>query len=117
MNESNPSDEALAELLTLTVRVNMLGSIVYYDDMGKWHRVHGPAVIYSDGTEEWYRHGQRHREGGPACISACGDESWYRHGLRHREDGPAIMWAGVRQWHLNGRELTEEEFNERLRSM
>ena len=33
----------------------------------------------------------------------------------HREDGPAVEWAGGERWYLNGKELTEEEFNMRTR--
>jgi len=35
---------------------------------GKYHRVDGPAVIWSDGTSEWHLHGQYHRIGGPAIC-------------------------------------------------
>ena len=96
MNESNPSDDALAELLSLTVEVTRFGSTTYRNHLGQEHRVHGPAVIYSDG-----------------------DERWYQNGLRHRTDGPAVIYpdSGGQYWFLNGHELTEDQFNERVKSM
>ena len=37
---------------------------------------------------------------------------WRRKGKHHREDGPAREWAdGSKEWWLNGKEYTEEEFN------
>jgi hypothetical protein len=34
-------------------------------------------------------------------------------GKLHREDGPAVEWpAGTKEWYLNGKQLTEEQFNE-----
>ncbi len=39
-------------------------------------------------------------------------------GQLHREDGTAIEWAnGTKSWYINGKELSEEEFNNRLKSM
>ena len=44
-----------------------------------------------------------------------GDKKWYLNGKLHREDGPAIEWAGGRRsWWLNGKRLTEAEFNQRM---
>ena len=96
MNNSSLSDDALAELLTLTVEVDGNGTIRrYFNHLGQKHRVHGPAVIHASGT--------------------C---SWWMNGQRHREDGPALTWPdGDKYWYLNGRKLTEEEWNERIRSM
>lgn len=41
------------------------------------HRDGGPAIIYSDGTEEWFQHGKIHRDDGPAVIYASGDTEWW----------------------------------------
>ena len=43
---------------------------------------------------------------------------WYNQkGQCHREDGPAIEWAnGTKEWYINGRKLTEQEFNNRKAS-
>lgn len=45
-------------------------------------------------------------------------ERWYLNGKLHREDGPAVEWHdGTREWYSNGKEYTEEEFNERLQTV
>ena len=103
MNESNPSDEILAELLTLTREVGTNGIIRYRNSEGQLHRVHGPAVIYPDGTECWCQHGNRHRVDGPAVIYPDGTEYWYQHGDRHRTDGPAVIYKdGAEYWFQDG---------------
>ena len=95
MNESNLSDDALAELLTLSVEADEYGTTYYRNQLGQFHRVHGPAVIYSDGSKHW-------------CIM----------GQRHRTDGPAVEWSdGVNWWFMNGQRFSEEEFHERTQSL
>jgi Mor family transcriptional regulator len=46
-----------------------------------------------------------------------GKTIWYNlNGQRHREDGPALEYAdGTKEWYLNGKHLTEEEFNQRMK--
>ena len=95
MNESNPSDAALAELLTLTMEVDEYGDTRYRNHLGQFHRIHGPAVIYSDGCEDWFQNG-----------------------LLHREDGPAVIVNdGRKYWYFNNEFLTEQEWNERIQSL
>ena len=91
MNESDSSD-ALVELLTLTLTltVDKHGTRIYRNSLGQYHRIHGPALEYADGSK-----------------------SWYLNGLRHREDGPAIEWGnGRKSWWLNGKHSSEEEFHD-----
>ena len=95
MNESKLSDECLAELLTLNVEVNEGGSTIYRNHLGQKHRVHGPAVIHTDGTTSWWLNGKRHRDHGPAVVKANGQRHWY----------------------LNGQRLKKKEFNELLQSL
>jgi antitoxin component YwqK of YwqJK toxin-antitoxin module len=85
---------------------------------GKPHREDGPAVEYADGTKFWYLNGKFHREDGPAIEWDGGTKSWYLNGKRHREDGPAIEWPdgiGTKEYYLNDKELTEEEFNAKMK--
>lgn len=42
--------------------------IAYYNEIGQYHRVDGPAIIYDNFTECWYFNGELHREDGPAII-------------------------------------------------
>jgi (2Fe-2S) ferredoxin len=70
---------------------------------GHLHRGDGPAVVYPDGTQHWYRNGALHRGDGPAIILPHGTKSWYRNGLRHRDDGPAIIYPdGTQEWYRDG---------------
>ena len=95
MNESNPSDAALVELLSLTMEVNDNGATIYRNQHGHCHRIHGPAVIWADG-EKW----------------------WIQHGQLHRTDGPAIEWShGGMSWYLNNERLTADQWNERIKSI
>jgi hypothetical protein len=66
---------------------------------GDYHREDGPAIIWADGSKEWYRYDKKHREDGPAVIWADGYTSWYTNDKRHRNDGPAVTdRAGYRAW-------------------
>lgn len=73
------SDECLSELLSLTM---CPGScvIVYRNSLGQIHRVHGPAVIWDDGSRFWYQDGNLHRTSGPAIEWPSGETRWYLHG-------------------------------------
>ena len=42
-----------------------------------FHREDGPAVIYSDGSKEYWLNGKYHREDGPAIVYANGDQEYY----------------------------------------
>ena len=45
-------DDHLAELLILTCVVNEHGT-AYYNSAGQLHRIHGPAIIWPDGSTAW----------------------------------------------------------------
>lgn len=78
------------------------GSRRYYRH-GKLHRESGPAIEYSDGSVAYLVEGRYHREGVPAIIEATGSSHYYVAGKRHRKDGPAIEYAngGFEYW-ING---------------
>ena len=86
---------------------------------GLIHRENGPAVEYADGDKSWYQNGQRHREDGPALEYANGGyKAWYLNGVLHREDGPALEKTdGYKEWWINGEKLTEDEFNNRDKTL
>ena len=86
MNESNPCDAALAELLTLTVEVNQWGTTIYCNHLGQKHRVHGPAVIRVNGGKSWWLNGKRHRTDGPAVERANGNHEWWVNDRRISEN-------------------------------
>jgi hypothetical protein len=83
---------------------------------GALHREDGPAVEYTNGTKYWFLNGKCHRENGPAVELSNGSKFWYINGKRHRENGPAVEYSnGNKSWYLNGENLTEDQFNERMR--
>ena len=68
--------------------------------------------VSDNGDKEWYQNGMRHRLDGPAWEEADGSKSWWQNDDLHRLDGPAIEEAnGTMYWYIDGKELTEEEFN------
>ena len=89
------TEDALFELLSLEFRIDREGTVYYFNSLGQLHRIHGPAVVCTDGYHAWYQNGQR-----------------------HRLDGPAIVYpSGRREWWLNGKELTEAEWQQQVASM
>ena len=117
MNESDPCDADLAELLTLTVEVDEYATC-YRNHLGQLHRIHGPAEIWADGTKKWYQNGLLHRIHGPAIIYSNGTKKWYQNGHPRRINGPATECAdGRKYWLLNVERLTKQQFNERIKSL
>ena len=71
--------------------------------LGKLHRDNGPAVIWSNGTQEWYQNGLLHRDNDlPAIIRANGDQQWFQNGKCHRDNGPASIDANGKCWVQHG---------------
>ena len=85
MNESNPCDAALAELLSLTMEADAYATY-YSDHLGQTHRVHGPAVIWANGGKSWWLNGKRHRTDGPAVERANGNHEWWVNDRRISEN-------------------------------
>jgi len=70
------------------------------------------------GTRRYFnQHNLLHRTDGPAIVWDNGSKEWYQNGLRHREDGPAVVWSsGSKEWWLNGAAYTEKEFHAQLKA-
>ena len=112
------TEESLFELLSLECRVDGTGTLRYYDALGQLHRIHGPAVVRSNGNRAWWQNGLRHRVDGPAIVYADGCRAWFQNGRRHRIDGPAIEYPdGSKFWYINGKELTRAEWQHQVASM
>jgi hypothetical protein len=86
---------------------------IWRDEDGKKHRYHDlPALVFANGTREWYWHGKLHRTvahqewkaiAKPAVICANGTQMWYQEGKLHRADGPALVEAnGTLEWYQRG---------------
>jgi hypothetical protein len=85
------------------------GTQFWYNAEGWLHREDGPAVIWTDGDEEWYQDGLLHRMDGPAVIHSTGEQQWFVHDVRHRLTGPARIYAdGDQEWYINDRLVTNE---------
>jgi len=87
------------------LEIDGLGSKLWKDKLGDFHRSDGPAVEHISGTREWYIFGKRHRLGGPAIEYADGSKVWYENGILHRLDGPAAIDVayGSMCWLKNGK--------------
>ena len=70
---------------TYKVTVAENGTIRWYDEDGKYHRLEGPAVEYVDGAKTWHKNGRLHRLEGPAIEYANGDKSWYIEDVKYTE--------------------------------
>jgi hypothetical protein len=72
--------------------------------------------VSSSGAKFWYLNDQLHREDGPAIEYSNGTKFWYLNDELHREDGPAAEYSdGTKGWFLNGVELSEEEYNNKMK--
>ena len=87
------SEQEVFDALKYRIEVDKWGARCYYNTNGQLHRENGPAIEYADGSKSWYKNDQY-----------------------HRTDGPAIDWTrGRKAWYINGEELTEAEFNQRVK--
>ena len=75
--------------------------ISYHLPNGKYHRDNDlPAIIFSDGRQDWYQHGNYHRDNDlPAIICSNGTQEWYQNDQLHRDnDKLAIISSDGRQY-------------------
>ena len=62
---------------------------------------------WTDKNKIWF-----HREDGPAYENeATGYKGWWFGGKRHRLDGPAVEGKTTKEWFINGKMISEEDFN------
>jgi hypothetical protein len=91
--------------------------IEYYYE-GKLHRNNDlPAIEYKNGSKYWFQNGKLHRDNGPAEEFSNGVKIWYKNGLTHRLDGPAYEYKENKEWYIEGKEYTEEEFNNKIQQL
>jgi hypothetical protein len=69
----------------------LVGTELHLNEDGVLHRLDGPAVVFTDGSEKWYKNGELHRDDGPAWSSPNGTKEWFKEGNRHRIGGPALI--------------------------
>ena len=94
----------MGNLLSMSkLNIGEYGALRWKNKDGELHRDNGPAIIRSNGTQQWFKNDKRHREGGPAEINVNGDKLWYINGHLHREDGPALIRSnGDKFWYRDG---------------
>lgn len=101
------TEDDTIERLAIHREVKRSGMVMWSDELGRPHRINGPAIVFPNGSEQWYRHGELHREGGPAMIWVGDSEAWFQNGVRHREDGPAytILKTDIKMWWIHGEQV------------
>ena len=110
------SEQDVFDALMYRIVVDEHGTRRYYNKDNRLHRTNGPAVEWNDGEKWWYQNGQRHRTDGPAVERFDRYREWWQHGQRHRTDGPAVVGSnGHKAWFINGEEMTEAEFNQKVK--
>jgi len=64
---------------------------VWRNSNGEYHRLGGPSVVFSSGSQYWYYKGRCHRTGGPSVIYSDGTQYWYHKGRCYRTGGPSVI--------------------------
>ena len=54
--------------------------------------------------------GKAHSDKGPSCIFRGGGFLYHKHGELHRTDGPAVDLDDRKEWHLEGRPVSQDFF-------
>lgn len=66
--------------------ISTCGVETWYKD-GLIHREDGPARNdYKEEIKQWYKDGEKHREGGPAVIYSDGTKEWWLEGDQYTEE-------------------------------
>jgi hypothetical protein len=70
----------------LTKTTKAYNDSVYRNTEGRLHRIGGPAIIRSNGTQAYWVDGKRHRTDGPAVIYLNGNQEYYVDDVEYTED-------------------------------
>ena len=103
------------EICFREIKKDISGTYYLLDE--KYHRTDGPAMIYNNGSENWYFNGILHRLDGPAKIWMGYCNRWYVNGKRHRSDGPAVEYYKEcnkihDEWFIDGKRIVKENKKE-----
>jgi hypothetical protein len=87
--------EALAEAIDPPTYHLPNGTKSWHDPKGNPHREYDlPAIIYGEGSREWYQHGRMSRgRGRPTRVEPNGYKEWWRdeHMIRSQQPGEEPM--------------------------
>ena len=74
--------ELLIEIFEKPYKIWPDGTTIWKNEDGNFHRENDlPAVIYSNGSKEWYKNGKVHRDNDmPAVIYTNNSKFWYKNG-------------------------------------
>ena len=64
------------------------GWVHWLDDEGRRHRLDGPAEVWADSSQWWYRRDRFHFAHGPADLWPSGSMAWYEDGQFLRRSDP-----------------------------
>ena len=89
------------------------GTSIWVNSNGDRHRIKGPAIKCTDGTEQWFVNGRLHRLNGAATdINRInGRKSRYLNDNCHCINGPAIKAGSKKAWYINGVAYSEADYN------
>lgn len=108
--------EAIIKILLEELEKDFLHTCTESDEFyyfrGNLHRDDDlPAVIYSDGTKEWWRHGERHRDNDLPAVEFANWREWWTFGnLNRTNDLPAIEHDDLKEWWQNGKMHRDQDF-------
>lgn len=88
---------------------------IVFDDITEIHGKEESTGSYIDknGSIIYLEKGRFHRVGGPAIKKTNGSEFWYEHDLQHRTDGPAVIifdkyLKAIERYYIKGIEYSLE---------
>lgn len=70
------------------------------------HNLDGPAVIWANGTQSWFKDDLWHREDGPARVHADGDTSWWLKGIMKTKEYSLPLYVVRKYMKRTGETLT-----------
>ncbi len=99
---------------TTTIRIDALVNGIVDDCCfvnGRLHSEGKSAIVYSNGTTEWYKNGNVHREDDLPAVEGDIGKAWYKEGKLHREDDlPALLlFNGTKKWSMYGKLHREDD--------
>jgi hypothetical protein len=60
-----------------SIKTEYYDHTVWGNEQGSLHRADGPAVVWNNGTKEWWNNNKRHELDGPAVEWANGYIEWW----------------------------------------
>jgi hypothetical protein len=68
---------------TIIQQYQLSAGTIYYTENDSLHRKDGPAIVWENGSQEWFINGVRHRTNGPAYTYTDRYQGWCIKGRRY----------------------------------